>query len=273
MILRPRQWQRISLASTEAGSAPKGSVSSRPIPESPRGFPVSAPLLRVLDAAFIPDSTGALYWPAEETLIVADLHLEKGSSLAGRGIFLPPYDSRVTLMRLGHVCATYRPKRVIALGDSFHDPEGPGRLPEADAALLRVLTEAHDFVWIAGNHDGLSGCRLGGVAVEELPLGPLLFRHAPHPRVVEGEVAGHLHPAARVKTRLGSVRRSCFAADGMRCILPAFGAFTGGLDLTDPAYEGLFGGGLTAFLLGKRAVHAFPFPPSRYRQASRFITA
>jgi DNA ligase-associated metallophosphoesterase len=219
---------------------------------------VTLPLLSLAGAALHPDPSGALYWPAEQTLIVADLHLEKGSCHARRGIFLPPYDSRATLLKLGRLCACYRPARVIALGDSFHDPEGPARLGEADATILRALTLAHEFVWIAGNHDGLSGGILGGIATEAFRLGPLVFRHIPQLRDAAGEVAGHLHPCARIATRARSFRRPCFASDGVRCILPAFGAFTGGLDLDDPAFDGLFGPSLTAFLLGQRTVHAFP---------------
>jgi DNA ligase-associated metallophosphoesterase len=219
---------------------------------------VQPPTIRLAGAALLADPSGALYWPDEETLIVADLHLEKGSSHARRGIFLPPYDSRATLTRLAALCAQYRPVRVIALGDSFHDPEGPARLPAEESSLLRRLTAMHAFTWIAGNHDGLGGNVFGGSAEDELKLGPLTFRHIPRAHLHEGEIAGHLHPCATVATRAKVLRRPCFAADGARCVLPAFGAFTGGLDIMDPAFDGLFGEMLTAFLLGARAVHAFP---------------
>jgi DNA ligase-associated metallophosphoesterase len=219
---------------------------------------VQQPVISLAGAKLYPDPSGALFWPEEETLIVADLHLEKGSSHARRGVFLPPYDSRATLARLATLCAHYRPARVIALGDSFHDPEGPARLPVEESSLLRRLTAMHAFTWIAGNHDGLSGHAFGGTAADELAFGPLTFRHIPRVCLTDGEIAGHLHPCAVVATRARSLRRPCFAVDEARCILPAFGAFTGGLDITDRAFDGLFGSTLTAFLLGARAVHAFP---------------
>ena len=216
---------------------------------------------RFIDIAGVrlqPDYSGALYWPDEATLILADLHLEKGSSLARRGVFLPPYDSRSTLQRLARLCARFEPRRVVALGDSFHDPEGPARLPEAERALLGALTARHGFVWIAGNHDGLSPGLLGGDVMDTLQLGPLRFRHLPVPGAPSGEIAGHLHPCASVSVKGRRFRRRCFVGDGMRLILPAFGAFTGGLDLFHDAFNGLFAHRITAFLLGDDAVYAFP---------------
>ena len=216
-----------------------------------------AQFIDIAGAQLQPDPSGALYWPDEATLILADLHLEKGSALARRGIFLPPYDSRATLGRLKRLCERFEPKRVIALGDSFHDPEGPARLPEADRALLTGLTRRHGFVWIAGNHDGVSPASLGGAVTEELSVGPLVFRHLPSAEA-SGEIAGHLHPCASVSVKGRRFRRRCFVGDGTRLILPAFGAFTGGLDLFDQAFAGLFGRAITAFLLGETAVYAFP---------------
>lgn len=203
------------------------------------------------------DPSGAVYWPDMRTLIVADLHLEKGSAFARRGVFLPPYDTSATLTRLNELCVNYRPEQIIALGDSFHDREGPSRLLPEDRALLDRLNARHAFVWIAGNHDGLNAPSLGGVAMETYPLGPLTFRHDPRGTGAQGEISGHLHPCARIVWRGRSLRRRCFVSDGDRLILPAFGAFTGGLDIFDRAFYGLFAHRATAWLLGERAVHAF----------------
>jgi len=215
-------------------------------------------MIDIAGATLSPDPSGALYWQQGAALIVADLHLEKGSSHARRGIFLPPYDSRCTLERLARLCDKYRPKRVVALGDSFHDRDGPARLPEAERAVLTALTACHEFIWIAGNHDGVSPAKLGGTVAEALRLGPLTFRHQPALSESVGEIAGHLHPCARVAVKGRAFRRRCFVGDGTRLILPAFGAFTGGLDLFDRAFEGLFLNRITAFLLGENAVYAFP---------------
>lgn len=220
------------------------------------------PRMAVNGAALVPDPSGALYWPAWETLVVADLHLEKGSSLAARGRgLLPPYDTGATLAKLVAACRRLRPRRVICLGDSFHDRAAEARLGPADRATLTALVRAHDWIWICGNHDPAPDF-IGRVETA-VALGPLLFRHAPQPGSAPGEVAGHLHPAASVTVRGRSLRRRCFAADGARLVLPAFGAYAGGLDVRDAAFAGLFGGAFHAWMLGREAVHPIRFAPRR----------
>ena len=216
--------------------------------------------LRIAGVDLVPDSSGALYWPDAETLVVADLHFEKGQSLASRGILLPPYDTRATLKRLIDVCGKLKPKRVVALGDSFHDAKVSERLAPDDAETLRGLVAAHDWIWIAGNHDPRPPAHLGGTVATALHIGPLVFRHIPTSSrsAADGELAGHFHPAASIVVRGRRFRRRCFASDGRRVILPAFGTYTGGLDLDDPAYDDLFGAGLTAWMLGER--RAYPIP-------------
>ncbi len=205
-----------------------------------------------------PDPSGALYWPDEATLVVADLHFEKGSAFAARGVLLPPYDTRATLARLRDACRRYRPRRVIALGDSFHDRNAAERLSSEDSAALSALVNAHDWIWIAGNHDPMPPKSLGGAVVSAARIGPLVFRHVPSAGGAHdflGELSGHLHPCASITVRGRRFRRRCFASDARRVILPAFGAFTGGLDLEDEAFDGLFGGPLTAWLLGERGAY------------------
>ena len=96
---------------------------------------------------------GALWWADRRMLVVADLHLEKGSSYARRGQLLPPYDTAETLARLARLVTRLDPAVVVALGDSFHDGEGAARLSARDGDALRALQRGRDFVWIAGNHD------------------------------------------------------------------------------------------------------------------------
>jgi DNA ligase-associated metallophosphoesterase len=204
------------------------------------------------------DLSGAIYWPDERTLVVADLHLEKGSSLAARGVLLPPYDTAATLARLGRVVARHAPRRVIALGDSFHDGRGPARVMPQDRATLKDLQRGRDWVWIAGNHDPDPAQDIGGVCAKSLSLGPLTFRHEPTEGPAEGEIGGHLHPSARVAQRGRSVTRKCFAADERRMILPAFGAYAGGLNIRDRAFLKVFGAlAFTAHLIGERRLYAF----------------
>lgn len=198
---------------------------------------------------------GVLWWADRRMLVVADLHLEKGSSYARRGQMLPPYDTAETLARLGRLVARLEPRVVVALGDSFHDGGGAARLNPRDRDDLRALQRGRDFVWIAGNHDPGRPHGIDGDHAEELAAGPVVFRHEPRPGAV-GEIAGHLHPCARVAGRGRSVRRKCFAGDGHRFVLPAFGAYAGGLNVLDRAFAGLFATAtFRAFMLGGERVY------------------
>ena len=206
----------------------------------------------------VADVSGALWSERHRALIVSDLHFEKGSSFARRGIFLPPYDTRATLQRLAQVVLRYQPALVIALGDSFHDGEGPSRLAEEDQAQIGRLQDGRDWVWIAGNHDAAFSKDLGGEMRQAFELGTLHLTHEPtlETRV---EIAGHLHPVARVTSPMGSTRRRCFATTRMRCIMPAFGALAGGLNICDAAYDGLLNENATLHVLGRNRVYAVPF--------------
>jgi len=205
--------------------------------------------------ALIADPSGALYWPDEETLVVSDLHFEKGSAYARRGIFLPPYDTRATLKALGTAIAHFRPVRVISLGDSFHDSWGSERIAARDQELLSELMAGREWIWVLGNHDPAPPKTLGGESVVELPLGPLIFRHEPRASTAIGEVAGHLHPCATVGTRLRRLRRRCFAFDGSRLVMPAFGAYTGGLCVLDSAFALVLRAPFLAMVLGRNRVY------------------
>ena len=201
------------------------------------------------------DLSGALYWESERLLVVSDLHLEKGSSYAMRGQFLPPYDTIATLGRLGAVMAQYDPRRVIALGDSFHDRDAHGRLTTPDRGVLAAMQSGREWVWISGNHDPELPDDLGGDVVAELAIGGVIFRH--EPTGAAGEIAGHLHPKARVSTRGRSLERRCLACDGERAVMPAFGAYAGGLNIRDAAFRKIFGTlGFVAHVMGDRRMHA-----------------
>ena len=206
--------------------------------------------------ALVADPAGALYWPRESVLAIADLHLEKGSSFAKRGVLLPPYDTAATLARLAAVVMRYAPRCVIALGDSFHDGGGPDRLADADRTQLRALQAGRDWIWITGNHDPEPAQNIGGQFGGALAIGDLTFRHIPSGSA--GEIAGHLHPVARVSHRGRAVSRRCFAADALRMVMPAFGAFAGGLNIRDAAFADLFGTlAFTAHMLGDGRLYSF----------------
>jgi DNA ligase-associated metallophosphoesterase len=202
------------------------------------------------------DRSGALYFPGLDLLAVSDLHLEKGAAFARRQQLIPPYDTAATLARLAEVIAIYDPGIVVSLGDSFHDNAGAALMPGIFRAELSALIAGRDWFWIAGNHDPDAPEGVDGESVQEIAIGPLVFRHEPSRGPTPGEIAGHLHPGARLVARGRSVRRRCFAGDGRRLIMPAFGAYTGMLNVLDRAYAGLFDAdGLFACMLGRQRVY------------------
>jgi DNA ligase-associated metallophosphoesterase len=202
------------------------------------------------------DAAGALWWPDERTLVFADLHFEKGSAFAQSGQMLPPYDTRTTLLRMGSLIARYAPARVVALGDSFHDRNAADRLDASERETLMSFGRPAEWIWIAGNHDPAPPSWLGGHVCEEMAVGGLVFRHEPSPAPGSGEIAGHLHPCKHVTRRGRTIRRRCFASDGLRLVMPAFGAYAGGLDVRDRAVRALFGSAFVSYVLGTRRVYA-----------------
>jgi uncharacterized protein len=215
--------------------------------------------ITVNGTALLADPSGAVFWPEEKLLVVSDMHLEKGSSYARRGQFLPPYDTRATLDRLARVIQRYRPQRVACLGDSFHDGKAAERLSAQDGDHLRRLVQAHDWIWVTGNHDPAPPAELGGFVRSEIRIGTLALRHQPENGGLPfGEVCGHFHPKAAVSARGRRISAPCFVTDGRRMVMPAFGAFTGGLDVLDGAIAGLFGRtGFRVLMLGQDRLHMF----------------
>ncbi len=202
------------------------------------------------------DCSRALYVPGERTLVVADLHLEKGSAFAVRGIMLPPYDTRETLHRLAAVLVRYGPHHVVALGDSLHDRSAESRLPAAERSELSRMQAGRAWTWITGNHDPEISAGLGGGVAQSLNLGKVVLRHEPSTGETSGEIAGHLHPTARVVLSGAGMRRPCFIGNANRLVLPAFGAFTGGLNVLDQAFAALFADGrFDVHVLGQNGVY------------------
>ena len=141
---------------------------AQPLDDEPPAARVAT--VDVAGVTLLADLSGALFWEEESLLVVSDLHLEKGSSFATRGVLLPPYDTVATLGRLGAVIARHDPRIVIALGDSFHDRDAHERLSAPDRDAIAALQARRDWIWISGNHDPVLPSDLGGVVARKLRL-------------------------------------------------------------------------------------------------------
>lgn len=202
--------------------------------------------------------SGGLHWPARALLCVADLHLGKSDRMARQGgPLLPPYETIETLDRLAQDIAATRPATVICLGDSFDDLTAAQNLSDPIKTRLISLMAGRRWVWIAGNHDP-GPVDLAGSHLAEYADGPLVFRHIAEAGAV-GEVSGHYHPKARIALRGRSLSRRCILRDAARLILPAYGAYTGGLFSDGPELSALMGQGAEAILIGASPVR-LPMP-------------
>ena len=222
------------------------------------------------------DHGGALFWLRKNCLIVSDLHLEKGAAMAARGTLVPPYDTGDTLDRLEKSVAFWKPETIISLGDSFHRHDSANKLPTCYRARLENIVNNCRWIWIAGNHDPHAPTHMGGINLDEFNLGPINFRHQQRRllsrsamagadetniqgdlfEIHTGEISGHLHPAAIIHRQGKRLRRRCFAADHQRLIMPAFGAYTGGLNVKSQPFHGLFDTpNLCVWMLGRERVY------------------
>jgi DNA ligase-associated metallophosphoesterase len=208
------------------------------------------------------DAQGVLVWPRRALMAVADLHLEKGSACANAGRLVPPWDSGITLARLAAQVQRHAPRILVAVGDSFHDSGAATRLSPPDRAALADITSRTALVWVRGNHDPHPAPGIAGLCVDAFSQDGLTFRHQAAPGE-SGEISGHFHPKARIATRAGTIVRPCFICDADKIMLPSFGAFTGGLHVTDPAIARHFPAGAKVFLLGRDRLFRFQTPPGR----------
>ena len=207
---------------------------------------------------FAASADGALYWPAREALLVADLHLEKASWFARLGQFLPPYDSHATLTALAGELERTGARRLYCLGDSFHDRFGCDRLDAGARELLTSLTSRLDWTWIVGNHDPGFADHCGGTIAEEVELGGIILRHEALRGEPRPEISGHFHPKLRVNLRGRRVSRRCLVASATKIIMPAFGSLTGGLDAHHPEIIGQVGAKAAALVPVSDRLLRFP---------------
>lgn len=202
----------------------------------------------------------ALFWPAREAILVADLHLEKASFFAQYGQMLPPYDSAATLEELAALITKTGARTIFCLGDNYHDSGGESRLEPQAAQLLQELTAAVNWHWIVGNHDPDVTALWGGTVVREWSGSGLILRHEASKQPILPEISGHYHPRIQVKIRGQHLSRRCFVQGSNHLIIPAFGALTGGMSASDEAIEACVGGPAQAIIgLNNRAL-SFPLP-------------
>lgn len=194
--------------------------------------------------------SGALLVPSAKTLVVSDLHLGKSDRIARRsGQLIPPYENTETLQKLDHDITAHAPKTVICLGDSFDDLAGADALDETHRATLTRLQAGRRWIWIEGNHDP-GPVDLGGTHLAETKIGAVALRHIATPDTPE--ISGHYHPKLALA---GAGRaRPCFVYDADRLILPAYGAYTGGLSAVHPDLRTLFAAKAVAVLTGRKAI-------------------
>jgi uncharacterized protein len=206
---------------------------------------------------FHPHMSGALFAPESGALLIADLHLEQGASMARRGVHVPPFDTTSTLHLLGEVLDEIKPKKLILLGDSFHSTEASQTLSDVNRAVLDRLVATQETLWISGNHDP-------HIESTAHALGEVMLRHEPTALLAGFEIAGHLHPGCTVVQRGVRLRGKCFVRDDRRILMPAFGAYTGGFDISNAAFDGLFDvKKARAFMIGRSAIHNFPLSKLR----------
>jgi uncharacterized protein len=228
-------------------------------PASPLTMP-SKQKIMLAGISFEPRLSGALHAPDHETLIVSDMHLEHGASLARRGIHIPPFDTASTLQLLEREVQALKPNTIIFLGDAFHDRVAHTLLPDDHRLRLVGLLHGIATIWITGNHDPDPPTNLPGISVTDHRIASITLRHEPERRGRNGyEIAGHLHPGATIARRGASTRAKCFVADATRIILPAFGAYTGALSVHSRAFANLLDVETAKlWMIGKTAIHPVP---------------
>lgn len=201
-------------------------------------------IVKFAEMLWLLDTRGVAYLPALDWLVVSDLHLEKGSYLRSYGNPLPSVDSVATLKRLQHIISDYNPARVISLGDSFHDKHSMSRMTAEDRNLLcDIINSVSNWDWVEGNHDPDIPEGIPGNPCHEIVHSKVVFRHEPETHYTElstkgkvqakPQVIGHYHPKIRKTISRRRFSGKCFVVTEDLFIMPAFGQFTGGLDVDD----------------------------------------
>ena len=242
-----------AVIASEGAPASRGDQMLELKPEGFRLADVVSQPVAVCGRQLVADNTGALYWPSQATLIVADLNLGAGRDVfaaGGTDPGAPPVsDARRTLLKLAEVMDRYEPARVVVLGDRADS--GAAGMSADELEILHILQEDREWIWMGAPLDSYIARQLGGTTVSELGLSGLTLRSRPTPGWATHEIAAHLRPAARLSMYGYTLRRACFVGNGRRLVMPAFGASSEGLNVLDDAFRALFpGGGMAVWMLG-----------------------
>ena len=215
---------------------------------------------------------GGLYLPDFQSLIISDLHIGKGAAHRRNGQ-IPGYDTDNTLARLDAAISHAKPKQTILLGDSFHSQEQANSLPTYHREHIAQIATQTQLIWIEGNHDPHLPHSVPGEHCSYLSLGTLLLSHQPvyqsdHPKtLIAGQIVGHFHPKAKLQLSARNFSAKCFIHDASLMILPAFGAYTGGLNILHTDIQALFGSGQQSYLLHQQAIYHFPVSRRHFKYA------
>ena len=198
---------------------------------------------------------GVLFWLEKEIAIVSDLHLEKGSSYASSGQYIPPYDSEETLLKLLDILNNYRVKKVILLGDTFHDKDAFLRMTPKVRFLFEDFTKKYEVIFILGNHE--NKIKIEGIKFhQEYIVDDIHFLHEAIQKNIN-QISGHFHPVASIKVSSKKITGKCLIHSNNHIILPSFGEFTGGLNINDPVLKPFISEDYNIYFLTKKSIYKF----------------
>ena len=198
---------------------------------------------------------GILFWFDKQIAIIADLHLEKGSSFGPSGQFLPPYDSEETLKKIFKTIKNHKIKTIILLGDTFHDKNAFDRMSEKVFILFKSLIEKYKVIFILGNHE--SKFEIGRINfLNEYVIDDIHFIHQALPTSIF-QISGHFHPVASVKSSIKKITAKCLLHTNNHIILPSFGQYTGGLNINSPVFKPFVNNDSKIYMLTKKSIYKF----------------
>ena len=201
------------------------------------------------------NNDGILFWLEKKIAIVSDLHLEKGSSFASLGQFIPPFDSEETLKKLINFFKTHEVQTIILLGDTFHDGGALNRMSSKVKSIFDSLVENYEIIFVLGNHEN----KMKSAFIkfyERYIVDDIYFLHE---AVLEKkyQISGHFHPVASLKINSKQITEKCLIHSENHIIMPAFGEFTGGLNINNPVFKPFLNRNYYIYFLTKKSVYKF----------------